>query len=527
MNKFSEQSTVSRRGALAGATLLGLGGAVSLSGIAATPAAASPLLLQRPERSGAPRVAGLHLQFGSDASSEVVISWHTTTSVANPRVIYGSSSSGFGRTEQASTSTYRDGKSGTEVQVHHARLTGLRADTDYVYAAVHDGATPALGTVRTAPRGRAAAFTFTSFGDQGTPTLGRKASGGYVNDNLGSPAAGDTTAGVERIAPLFHLVNGDLCYANMATDRIRTWSDWFENNSRSARHRPWMPAAGNHENERGNGPIGYRAYQTYFDLPASGSDEELRGLWYAFTAGAVRVISLNNDDVAYQDGGSTYVRGYSGGAQQRWLERELAAADADPEIDWIVVCMHHTVISTADKFNGADLGVREAWVPLFDKYGVDLVVCGHEHHYERSHPIRGQQPTDTRTPIPVATATATDTIDTTKGTVHMVIGSGGSSAASTSFFTPAKARVITGVGKATTGQRPAKYVVEDAPWSAFRAANSPYGFAAFEVDPGQRDGLTTIAVTYYSVSGPYGDLVPVDRFTLTRPQGARGGGGRP
>jgi len=51
-------------------------------------------------------------------------------------------------------------------------------------------------------------------------------------------------------------------------------------------------------------------------------------------------------------------------------------------------------------------------VPLFDQYGVDLVVCGHEHHYERSHPIRGQQPTDTRTPIP--TQTSTDVLDTAR-----------------------------------------------------------------------------------------------------------------
>jgi hypothetical protein len=42
----------------------------------------------------------------------------------------------------------------------------------------------------------------------------------YVNDNLGSPAAGDTTLGVERLQPLFHLFNGDLCYANLAEDLV-------------------------------------------------------------------------------------------------------------------------------------------------------------------------------------------------------------------------------------------------------------------------------------------------------------------
>ena len=153
------------------------------------------------------------------------------------------------------------------------------------------------------------------------PTLDASVARAFGRDNRGSPAAGDITNAVEHAAPLFNLVNGDLCYANLSRDRVRTWSDWFENNSRSARYRPWMPAAGNHENELGNGPIGYRAYQTYFALPESGADPELRGLWYAFTAGSVRVISLSNDDVCYQDGGNSYVRGYSGGAQRRWLEQ--------------------------------------------------------------------------------------------------------------------------------------------------------------------------------------------------------------
>jgi hypothetical protein len=56
-----------------------------------------------------------------------------------------------------------------------------------------------------------------------------------------------------------------------------------------------MPAAGNHENELGNGPIGHGAYQTYFTVPDNGAEELQRGLWYAFTAAAVRIISLNND----------------------------------------------------------------------------------------------------------------------------------------------------------------------------------------------------------------------------------------
>ena len=499
-------------------TILGAGlgaGAVALFG----PSRRGPNLWSQPTRSGAQPVGGLHLQFGRDASREVVVSWHTTDPVSNPRVLAGTSTGGFGRTVSAETRTYRDAKSKTEVRVHHARLDNLTPDTDYVYAAVHDGTEPELGTVRTAPSGRSP-LRFTSFGDQATPTLGRLQKDSYRSDNLGSPAAGDITTAIERIGPLFNLVNGDLCYANLAHDRIRTWSDWFDNNTRSARYRPWMPAAGNHENEIGNGPVGYAAYQTYFALPDSGSDTELRGLWYSFTAGSVRIISLNNDDICYQDGGNSYVRGYSGGAQKRWLEGELANARDDKRVDWVIVCMHQTAVSTADHTNGADLGIRQDWLPLFDRYQVDLVVCGHEHHYERSHPLRGAHDTETRTPIPVADRG--DTIDTTRGTVHVVIGGGGTSAPSNALFFPEpRCRVVTGIGDSRDGigRRVPIYVIEDAPWSAFRDSQNPYGFVAFDVDPGPPGGNTSIKATHYAVNGPYGAISVVEQFTLTRPRG--------
>jgi Calcineurin-like phosphoesterase/Purple acid Phosphatase, N-terminal domain len=494
----------------------------------------------------APPVAGLHLQFGADASSEIVVSWHTLQPVRRARVLLGLLDGKLEQTVEADETSYTDAKSGQVVYAYHAKLGRLQADAAYLYGALHEGAQPEFGTFRTAPRGRAR-FTFTSFGDQGTPTLGRRyvppagtllltrmeqlllwalnhgtiPNPPYINDNLGSPAAGDTTLGVERLRPLFHLLNGDLCYANFADDRVRTWWDFWENNSRSARNRPWMPAAGNHENERGNGPIGYQAYQTYFSLPLASDQTDLtHGLWYAFTVGSMRVISIANDDVVYQDGGDSYVRGYSKGAQKAWLEKELTAARRDHDIDWIVVCMHQVAISTVDKFNGADLGIRQEWGPLFDKYGVDLVVCGHEHHYERSHPIRGCQSNATLTPVPAATVT--DVIDTTKGTVHMVIGGGGTSVPSNQlFFDPPACRVITAVAAPdpTTGKRLPIYVQEEAPWSAVRNAAHSYGFAAFDLDPGSRPGdFTSIKVTYYDVVGPGGRLAPFETFTLRRPR---------
>jgi 3',5'-cyclic AMP phosphodiesterase CpdA len=117
----------------------------------------------------------------------------------------------------------------------------------------------------------------------------------------------------------------------------------------------------------------------------------------------VRVIVLQNDDNALPDGGDLYVSGYSGGRQLAFLERELNAARADGDVDWVVVAMHQVMISSSDA-NGADLGLRAKYGPLFDRYGVDLVVCGHEHNYERSLAVRGVvSGSETLTPNPAST----------------------------------------------------------------------------------------------------------------------------
>jgi hypothetical protein len=274
-----------------------------------------------------------------------------------------------------------------------------------------------------------------------------------------------------------------------------------------------MPAAGNHEIESGNGPIGMDAFQAYFTLPSTETDPELAGLWYAFTAGSVRVIVLQNDDYVLQQASDYYINGYSGGRQLAFLEKELKAARSSKEIDWVVVAMHQVMISSSDA-SGSDMGLRQNYGPLFDKYGVDLVVCGHEHNYERSLAVRGVVTgSETLTPNPVSQAT--DDIDTSMGTVHMVLGGGGVSGTNyQSFFKDGTGKVLT----------PAGYVKEQAIWMGTRDEDHPYGFAAFTVDPGRHPGDTTrMHVTYYNVNKPNGDLSVYEQFSLHR---KRSDGGR-
>jgi hypothetical protein len=201
----------------------------------------------------------------------------------------------------------------------------------------------------------------------------------------------------------------------------------------------------------------------------------------------VKVISINNDDFCLQDGAFSayrrdhvpgyaakgydpYIRGYSKGEQKAWLEATLHEANTDPGVDWIVVLMHQVAMSSAH-FNGADLGIRQEIMPLFDRYGVDLVLAGHEHHFERTFPVRGTLPGSTLlTPAPVQTDNPA-VIDTTRGGVHMIIGGGGHSFSTpvSAFDTPHDGVVIYGVGPGSPqSQRATTTTTEPAPWSAYR-----------------------------------------------------------
>jgi hypothetical protein len=271
-----------------------------------------------------------------------------------------------------------------------------------------------------------------------------------------------------------------------------------------------------------------------------------------------------NGDLCYADppiepGTSFYIRGYSGGAQTTWLARTLAAARRDPSIDWIIAQMHQIACSSSATGNGSDLGIRQAWLPLFDRYQVDLVLNGHDHDYERSFPCRGFDsmvgtevatgaPVQTLRPHPVTTDD-TGVFDTTRGTVHLVLGCGGTDANLDDYGLDAadgmrQAKVFTKpnrpVATSTAGvfARAAADAVEDAPWSARRDTATGYGIAVFDVDPGAPGGMTSINVTHYHALGadpvnpatgeagaPTPDYTEFETFTLVRPRSDHPGRG--
>jgi hypothetical protein len=72
-----------------------------------------------------------------------------------------------------------------------------------------------------------------------------------------------------------------------------------------------------------------------------------------------------------------------GDRQTAWLERHLAASTAT----WKVVSFHHPAYTCGGYLSNAAVVAR--WVPLFRKYGVQLVLAGHDHNYQRFAPSHG------------------------------------------------------------------------------------------------------------------------------------------
>jgi hypothetical protein len=184
--------------------------------------------------------------------------------------------------------------------------------------------------------------------------------------------------------------------------------------------------------------------------------------------------------------------------------------------------MHQPAMSTSDA-GGSDLGIRQSWMPLFYKYGVDFVLAGHDHDYERSYVVHG---TDSGTYLrPSVVSTDLDKVNSDKGLVHLVIGTGGTKGHDDVYVADAGGDPVEGihsvVGEAA-GSDPQESEV--APWSAVRDPDTthPWGIGVFDVDPGRFPGdKTTMTFTYYhtpaaTASNPQPAPVEFDTFTATR-----------
>ena len=151
------------------------------------------------------------------------------------------------------------------------------------------------------------------------------------------------------------------------------WAEWYK--AGGFIHSQWtaIPVVGNHEFRplaRDEGRKLSIQWRPQFTLPVEKNLEpELHETVYTVDYQDIRIIVLNSNDQLEE--------------QTEYIEEQLRNCTAK----WKIVTCHHSVFSPA---KGRDFQfARENWKPLLDKYGVDLVLNGHDHTYARGHvPVR-------------------------------------------------------------------------------------------------------------------------------------------
>jgi hypothetical protein len=181
----------------------------------------------------------------------------------------------------------------------------------------------------------------------------------------------------------FALQCGDITNTGSAPEE---WNAFFAAAAPALDGLPLFLAPGNHEsvpNKDGSGGKP-QTYLEAFDLPENGP-EGYEKEYYSINCGDVHLISLNanylNPKEAYSadDDESAEIAA----RVDAWIEADLMAADRP----WKIVLMHQPAYPLVGDSTAA--AMRERWIPIFDRTGVDLVLCGHQHEFTRTFPLKG------------------------------------------------------------------------------------------------------------------------------------------
>ncbi|MFF9166383.1 MULTISPECIES: purple acid phosphatase family protein [unclassified Streptomyces] len=443
---------------------------------------------------------GRHLAYGNDPRTEMTISWQVPVAVKKPFVRIGAHPWDLSRKIEAEVRTLYTpagvGASGDHTQYYlHAQLAHLRPGRTYYYGVGHEGFDPAeshllgtLGTFTTAPAHKAP-FTFTAFGDQGVSYHA------LANDAL-----------ILGQNPAFHLHAGDIAYgdpsgAGKTTDSgfdARTWDQFLYQTESVAKQVPWMVSYGNHDMEAWYSPNGYGGEEARFTLPDNGPDKKNLPGVYSFVYGNTAIISLDPNDVSYEIPANL---GISGGTQTTWFEGQLKKFRAARDIDFVIVFFHHCAYCTSTA-HASEGGVRQEWVPLFEKYQVDLVINGHNHQYERTDVIKGDK---VAKKLPIGGTAYPET----EGVVYVTAGAAGRSLYAFSAPDSYEGHEHEVDSVASFVNLKGGKQNETVAWSRVRYLN--YSFLRVDVEPAPKGRWTTLKVQGIAETGDR-----IDHFTVAR-----------
>jgi hypothetical protein len=258
---------------------------------------------------------------------------------------------------------------------HAVKLDGLSPGRTYSYVVEACGSVTGVRTFQTATGPGTSRVHFTAMGDFGT--------GGSLQRQVLQVLGQSSRAGE------FLLTLGDNAYSSGTDAEFQ--GNMFTPMAAVLRQTPLFPTPGNHEYVTSNA----QPYLDNFYLPANNSARSER--YYSFDWGPVHFVSLDSNCLSFPTTECTKA------LEQDWVAKDLAATTRP----WKIVFFHHPLWSSGE--HGSSTAMRRAFAPLFEQYGVDLVLTGHDHNYERSKPMKGD-----------AVAASG-----TRGIPYLVVGSGG------------------------------------------------------------------------------------------------------
>ena len=305
--------------------------------------------------------------------TSITIVWRTDLNSAdNSQVKYGTVSGSLTQTATGTAVT----RSGLNVKDHIVTLTGLTAATKYFYNVgtatdgIQGGGTTNHFFVTAPPVGSATPIRAWVLGDSGENSVNQR--------NVRDAMLNETAANPPDI--ILHM--GDIAYEN-GTDAEFT-TKHFAVYQDILRQTPLWPTLGNHESPSVNTSLGIGPYYEAHVLPSSGQAGGVPSgteAYYAFDYANVHFIVLDSMDSSRAPGSPMVT----------WLQNDLASTGQE----WIVAFWHHPPYSKGhDSDNVNDSGgrlvdMRETILPILEAGGVDLVLSGHSHAYERSYLIDG------------------------------------------------------------------------------------------------------------------------------------------
>lgn len=327
-------------------------------------------------------IRGPYLQVGRPDA--VIVRWRTDIAT-DSRVRYGSGPSQL-------TQTVTIGGTRTE---HEVELTGLSAETLYFYDVGATGLSLAGGDVDhhfvTSPTASSSPLiTFWVTGDSGECAQTQEGC-----DDVTAVADAYLDFAGSLPARLW-LMLGDNAY-DIGTENEHT-RGVFDAFPQILRNTVLWPSPGNHEFGASDSPSQTGPYYEGFTLPTAGEAGGLTSgteAYYSFDYGNVHFVALDSHDTdrsAPANPTTNVCPGGQGGAMYQWVCADLAATDRD----FVIAFWHHPPYTKGshDSDDSGDSGgrmeeMRERFLPVFEEYGVDLVLTGHSHSYERSMLIDG------------------------------------------------------------------------------------------------------------------------------------------